>query len=301
MKRRAIVLAALSLTSCVRVRAIADLRSKLLESQSDVALCRRRESELLAMLEPTVTVRVARPDELDRALSASSAAALRRRAILVHIETSTSVVEDQDARVDVGFEVSGRPSRLVLPVDYAIAEFTEVGGAPRPLETVATTSDLNVTQLPGALQSFADGVRVGYATFIIPFVLVTALAGRELPTVEQGHTSLPATTPTHSRSEWAFLGSVLERGGCQLIAGGGCRRWFVVPRPADEGRTPMAITFAVRVAGGQHAVLSVELPTDEEASTTERRIRRRFAQSTPIVLSRLEGVRYTSICDRRAR
>ncbi|MBL8681388.1 MAG: hypothetical protein JNK05_19575 [Myxococcales bacterium] len=301
MNARAITLAALCLTGCVRAQAFSDLRTELLESQTNVALCHRRESELLAMLEPTVTVRVARPDELDRALSTSSAAALRRRAVLVHIETSTSVVEDEDARVDVGFEVHGRPSRLVLPVDYAIAEFTEVGGAPRPQEAAVATSDLRVTPLPGALQSFADGVRVGYATFIIPFVLVTALAGRELPTIEQGHASLPPTIATHSRSEWAFLGSVLERGGCQLIAGGGCRRWFVVPRPEDEARAPIALTFAVRVAGGQHAVLSVALPADAEASTIEQRIRRRFANNTPIVLSRLEGVRYTSICDRRAR
>ncbi len=301
VRTRASTIALIALAGCRTLQMDSDLRSELLRAQSDRSLCRRRESELLAMLEPTVTVRVARPDELDRSLARSSAAALHRRAVLVHVETSTAVVEDDDARVETGFEVHGRPSRLVLPADFALADFTAVDRARPTDDSEPIVNDINVTPLPGALQSFADGVRVGYATFIVPFVLMTSVAGRGLPVVEQGQQSGSSANATHSRSEWAFLGSVLERGGCQLMAGGGCRRWFVVPRPDDEATAPVALTFSVRIAEGSAPVLSVELPSDPSATTIEQRIHRRFPHNTPLVLSRAEGVRHASICERRAR
>lgn len=261
---------------------------------------------MLEALDPAVTVRLASPESL-AAMPPCAASTLRRRAIFLRVETRTQIVEDRDARVEVGVERGGRPVHLVLPREHALAALAQSDErserARARLEQDADDAigfaPVDDRDSPSLLRSLADGIQVGYAMFIVPFVMTTTLIGHELPTVERPRGDEDERREDRaSESSFAALARVLESGGCSLALGGGCARWLVLPRTSDDASAAMALSFAVRLDAEQRVVLRVPLPS---ATSIEARVRAAFPSNEPRSLLRAADASYTSICERRDR
>lgn len=261
------------------------------------ARCAAVERDLLAQLDPVVSVRVAPPEAI-AFVPAGATSPLRRRAIFLRVETSTSVVDGQDARVEVGVERDDAPAPLILPREHALAAlagFDERSSATGDDEPLRFTPAREASSL---LRSLADGIQTGYALFIVPFVMTTTLAGRDMPTVDRGGPDDTEAPAALRHGAFTPLARVLEAGGCSLAFGGGCVRWLVLPRPEDQRRARIALSFAIAISPDQSAVIRVALP---EGATVEERVRAAFAPHRDHPLLALPDARYTSICDRRAR
>jgi hypothetical protein len=261
------------------------------------ARCVADERDLLAQLEPVVSVRVAPPEAI-AFVPAAATSPLRRRAIFLRVETSTNVVEGQDARVEVGVERDDAPAPLILPREHALAALAgldQLRANPGDDEPMRFTP---AREASGLLRTLADGIQTGYALFIVPFVMTTTLAGREMPTVERGAADETEAPAALRHGAFTPLARVLEAGGCSLAPGGGCARWFVLPRPEDQRAARVSLSFAIAINPSQSAVVRVALP---EGATIEERVRAAFAPHRDHPLLALADARYTSICDRRAR
>lgn len=187
---------------------------------------------------------------------------------------------------------------LILPREYvlaALAGYQRDGTIAREDDAIRFTG---VREDPSVLRSLADGIQTGYALFIMPFVLTTTLAGRDMPTIERSSESGSGSFARAPFNEFTPLSRALERGGCSLAPGGGCSRWLVIARPADERHAPITLSFAVRWSRRDSALVRVDLPV---ASTVETRVRRVFSPTSEQAIFDLPGARYTSACDRRSR
>ena len=288
--------AALCATGCATVVPTQDLQERL-HVEPSVTRCRDIEQTLIGKFAPTVQVRFATPSTL-AAMPPGAAATLARRAVFLHVESSSRVVEDIDARVDVGLEQDGQPIPLILPREHvlaALAGYQQDGTVVRDEDSLRFTA---VREDPGVLRSLADGIQTGYALFIVPFVLTTTLAGRDMPTIDRSSDSGGGSLARAPFNEFTPLSRALERGGCSLAPGGGCSRWLVIARPADERHAPITLSFAVRWSRRDSALVRVDLPV---GSSVETRVRRVFSPTSEQPVFELPGARYTSACERRSR
>lgn len=286
----------LSFVSCSPLLEGAALRARL-QHERDPAQCRLTEQTLLAKLDPTATVRAALPDAL-APMPPSAAATLHRRAVFVRVQTGSNAVEGADARVELGIEVEGAPSPLVLPREHALATLAGLDSTQSAEVEDESIQFAPAREATGLMRSIADGIQTGYALFIVPFVMTTTLAGREIPTVERGADDDDARPRALRDRALTPLVRVLEQGGCSLVAGGGCSRWLVIPRPADERNARVSLSFAITVAPGTSALVTVPL---RPGGSIEERVRAAFSPDQERPLRALSGARYTSICDRRER
>jgi hypothetical protein len=290
------LLAPLALCACSPTLEGAALRARL-QHEQDPAQCRMAEQTLLAKLEPTVMVRAALPDAL-APMPPSAAATLHRRAVFVRLQTGSNAVEGADARVELGIEVEGSPSPLVLPREHALATLAGLDVDANSAVEDDAIQFAPAREATGLMRSITDGIQTGYALFIVPFVMTTTLAGREMPTIERSADEDDARPRALRDRALTPLVRVLEQGGCSLVAGGGCSRWLVIPRPEDERRARVSLSFAITVAPGTSAIVTVPLAP---GASIEERVRAAFSPNEERPLRSIPGARYTSICERRAR
>lgn len=286
----------LCLSGCAPALEGAALRARL-QHEADPAQCRIAEQTLLAKLEPTAVVRAAMPDAL-APMPPEAAATLHRRAVFVRVQTGSNAVEGADARVELGIEVEGSPSPLVLPREHALATLAGLDADAGSAVEDEAIQFAPAREATGLMRSIADGIQTGYALFIVPFVMTTTLAGRDIPTIERSTDDDDARPRALRDRALTPLVRVLEQGGCSLVAGGGCSRWLVIPRPDGERNARVSLSFAITVAPGTSAIVTVPL---RPGATIEERVRAAFSPNEERPLRSIEGARYTSICERRAR